>query len=159
MFVTKKVEPLASKKALDRAVQLLIEYADATGIEETVQYGQVPYEPKSISCTLTAIVNNRLGTDFNLDEVVDVFTRLDFEPEVEGTTITCHIPSSRTDMEGMADLSEEVIRMLGYDRLPSTLPVMPMTEGKLTYKTTIDSSGTSILMCSRFTRLFNIYFN
>ena len=24
--------------------------------------------------------------------------------------------------------------MLGYDRLPSTLPVMPMTEGKLTYK-------------------------
>lgn len=66
---------------MDRAVQLLIEYADATGIEETVQYGQVPYEPKSISCTLTAI-NNRLGTDFKLDEVIDVFTRLDFEPEV-----------------------------------------------------------------------------
>ncbi|MEE0667341.1 phenylalanine--tRNA ligase subunit beta [Holdemanella biformis] len=129
----KGIEPLASKKALDRAVQLLIEYADATGIEETVQYGQVPYEPKSISCTLTAI-NNRLGTDFNLDEVVDVFTRLDFEPEVADDLITCHIPSSRTDMEGMADLSEEVIRMLGYDRLPSTLPVMPMTEGKLTYK-------------------------
>ena len=129
----KGIEPLASKKALDRAVQLLIEYADATGIEETVQYGQVPYEPKSISCTLEAI-NNRLGTDFNLDEVVDVFARLDFEPEVTNDLITCHIPSSRTDMEGMADLSEEVIRMLGYDRLPSTLPVMPMTEGKLTYK-------------------------
>ena len=118
---------------MDRAVQLLIEYADATGIEETVQYGQVPYEPKSISCTLEAI-NNRLGTDFKLDEVIDVFTRLDFEPEVADDLITCHIPSSRTDMEGMADLSEEVIRMLGYDRLPSTLPVMPMTEGKLTYK-------------------------
>lgn len=129
----KGIEPLASKKALDRAVQLLIEYADATGIEETVQYGQVPYEPKSISCTLEAI-NNRLGTDFNLDEVVDVFARLDFEPEVTNDLITCRIPSSRTDMEGMADLSEEVIRMLGYDRLPSTLPVMPMTEGKLTYK-------------------------
>lgn len=111
----------------------MIEYADADGIEETVQYGQVPYEPKSITCTLEAI-NNRLGTEFNLDEVVDVFARLDFEPEVTDTTITCHIPSSRTDMEGMADLSEEVIRMLGYDRLPSTLPVMPMTEGKLTYK-------------------------
>ena len=129
----KGIEPLASKKALDRAVQLLIEYAGASGIEETVQYGKVPYEPKTITCTLKAM-NNRLGTDFGLDEVLDVFKRLDFTPVVEGENITCHIPSSRTDMEGMADLSEEVIRMLGYDRLPSTLPMMPMTEGKLTYK-------------------------
>ena len=143
----KGIEPLASKKALDRAVQLLIEYADATGIEETVQYGQVPYEPKSISCTLEAI-NNRLGTDFNLDEVVDVFTRLDFKPEVANDLITCHIPSSRTDMEGMADLSEEVIRMLGYDRLPSTLPVMPMTEGKLTYKQQLTRQARQFL-CSQ----------
>lgn len=129
----KGIEPLASKKAMDRAVQLLIEYADASGIEETVQYGQVPYEAKTITCTLDAI-NNRLGTAFNMDEVLDVFKRLDFSPVVENEQITCHIPSSRTDMEGMADLSEEVIRMLGYDRLPSTLPIMPMTEGKLTYK-------------------------
>lgn len=143
----KGIEPLASKKALDRAVQLLIEYADASGIEETVQYGKVPYEPKTISCTIEAI-NNRLGTDFNMDEVVDVFTRLDFTPVVEGDVITCHIPSSRTDMEGMADLSEEVIRMLGYDRLPSTLPVMPMTEGKLTYKQKMIREARSYL-CSQ----------
>lgn len=75
----KGIEPLASKKALDRAVQLLIEYASASGIEETVQYGQTPYQPKVIDCTLNEI-NNRLGTDFNLDEVLDVFTRLDFKP-------------------------------------------------------------------------------
>ena len=129
----KGIEPLASKKALDRAVQLLIEYADAQGIEETVQYGQVPWQPRVIDCTLDEI-NNRLGTDFNLEEVVDVFARLDFNPEMKEDRIYCSIPSSRTDMEGMADLSEEVIRMLGYDRLPSTLPMMPMTEGKLTYK-------------------------
>ena len=143
----KGIEPLASKKALDRAVQLLIEYADASDIEETVQYGKVPYEPKTITCTIEAI-NNRLGTDFNMDEVVDVFTRLDFTPVVNGDVITCHIPSSRTDMEGMADLSEEVIRMLGYDRLPSTLPVMPMTEGKLTYKQKMIRDARSFL-CSQ----------
>lgn len=127
----KGIEPLAAKKALDRAVQLLIEYADAKDIEKTVVYGNDGYEPRTIVCTLSDI-NDRLGTDFSLEEVTDVLARLDFEPEVEGETFTLHMPSTRTDMEGMADVSEEVIRLLGYDRLPSTLPEMPMTEGKLT---------------------------
>lgn len=140
----KGIEPLASKKALDRAVQLLVEYADASEIEETVQAGTVPYEPKTISCTLDEI-NNRLGTSFEKEEVLDVLTRLDFEPMEENGTITSHIPSSRTDMEGMADISEEVIRMLGYDRLPSTLPMMPMTEGKLTYEQSVIRDARSYL--------------
>ena len=37
-----------------RAVQLLIEYADAKEIEETVQYGQTPYQPKTLSCQYMA---------------------------------------------------------------------------------------------------------
>lgn len=129
----KGIEPLAAKKAMDRAVSLLIEYADAKDIEETVVYGNDNYQPKEIICTLDQI-NNRLGTDFSLDEVMDVLNRLDFAPEYKEGNLHVHIPSYRTDMEGMADVSEEVIRLIGYDRLPSTLPEMPMTEGKLTEK-------------------------
>lgn len=62
---------------------------------------------------------------------MDIFDRLHFEPKEEDGTITVTIPSYRPDMEGLADLSEEVIRIAGYDRLPSTLPLMEMTEGKL----------------------------
>ena len=126
----KGIEPLAAKKAIDRAVQLLIEYADAKGIEKTVEFGSAHFEARTITTTLSDL-NNRLGTEFSLEEVVDVFDRLNLEPVVEGETITVTVPSSRTDLENMADLSEEVIRMIGYDRLPSTLPVMEMTEGKL----------------------------
>lgn len=129
----KGIEPLASQKALDRAVQLLIEYADAKDIEETVVYGNNGYEPKTLTCTLDQI-NNRLGTDFDEEEVFDVFRRLHFEPKKVNDTFVCSIPSSRTDMEGIADLSEEIIRILGYDRLPSTLPMLEMTEGKLNPK-------------------------
>ena len=124
------IEPLAAKKALDRAVDLLIRYADAKDIEKTVVYGTDGYIPRTITCTL-AEINGRLGTDFVLDEVMDVFKRLSLEPELDGDLITVHVPSTRQDLEGMADLSEEVIRMIGYDRLPSTLPLMEMTEGKL----------------------------
>lgn len=115
---------------MDRAVQLLIEYADAKEIEETVQWGVIDETQRVLSCTSQEI-NNRLGTQFALEEIVSVFERLHFDPIVEGEVITVTIPSYRMDMEGMADLSEEVIRILGYDKLPSTLPFMPMTEGKL----------------------------
>lgn len=126
----KGIEPLAAKKAIDRAVDLLIQYADAKDFEQTVEFGSDNYQERTITCTLDDL-NNRLGTDFSLDEIVDVFTRLQLSPVVEGETITVTVPSTRQDLEGMADLSEEVIRMIGYDRLPSTLPVMEMTEGKL----------------------------
>lgn len=124
------IEPLAAQKALDRAVQLLIEYADAKDIEQTVQFGQANYIKRTITCTLKAI-NDRLGTDFTLEEVVDVLARLGLHPVTQEEEITVEVPSTRQDLEGMADLSEEVIRMIGYDRLPSTLPIMEMTEGKL----------------------------
>lgn len=126
----KGIEPLAAQKAVDRAVQLLIEYADAKEIEETVQYGQTPYQPKTLSCQYAAI-NDRLGTDFTKEEILEVFKRLQWHPEDHQDHFTVDVPSYRTDVEGMADLSEEVIRLIGYDRLPSTLPMMEMTEGKL----------------------------
>lgn len=126
----KGIEPLAAQKAVDRAVQLLIEYADAKEIEETVQYGQTPYQPKTLSCQYKAI-NDRLGTDFTKEEILEVFKRLQWNPIDHQDHFTVDIPSYRTDVEGMADLSEEVIRLIGYDRLPSTLPMMEMTEGKL----------------------------
>lgn len=126
----KGIEPLAPVKAVDRAVQLLIEYADAADIEKTVMFGAPDWEEKKITVELHRI-NSHLGTSFSFDEVIDVFERLGFRPQAENETITVTIPSTRPDIEGMADLSEEVIRMLGYDRLPSTLPLMEMTEGKL----------------------------
>ena len=129
----KGIEPLAAKKALDRAVQLLIEYADAKEIEETVEFGTNPYQDKIITCTLKDI-NNVLGTSFTRDQVFDVFDRLHFKPEYEEETFIVTIPSYRTDVEGKADLAEEVIRILGFDSLPTTLPLMEMTEGKLDEK-------------------------
>ena len=129
----KGIEPLAAKKALDRAVQLLIEYADAKEIEETVVFGNNPYQPKVITCTLEDI-NGLLGTSFTSEEVLDVFTRLHFNPTYENGIYTTYMPSYRTDMEGKADLAEEVIRIIGFDALPTTLPLMEMTEGKLNDK-------------------------
>ena len=126
----KGIEPLAPFKAMDRAVQLLIEYADATGLEETVQYGDANYEPVKFSVSLTKI-NKLLGTSFAEDEVMGVLSELHFEPTKVDDRIALTIPSYRTDISMEADIAEEVIRILGYDRLGSTLPYMPATLGQL----------------------------
>ncbi len=126
----KGIEPLAPYKAMDRAVSLLVELADASDIEKTAVYDTLNYKPRVVETTL-AYLNNRLATSFDLEVVIDVFKRLDFNPTVNGDSISVVIPSYRTDIEAQVDLSEEVIRLLGFENVPSTLPYMPSTIGKL----------------------------
>lgn len=126
----KGIEPMATFKAMDRAVQLLCEYADATGLEETVQFGSNNYTPVAFHVNLNRI-NRLLGTDFALEEVMQVLSDLHLTPTMEGEDIHVVIPSYRTDLTIEEDIAEELIRILGYDRLPRTLPQLPATLGKL----------------------------
>lgn len=130
---TKGLEPLAQQKAMDRAVQLLIELADAKELEETVEFGEVSYTPIQVSETLEHC-NQLLGTDFSMEEVVETLQALDFNPVVNGDEITCTIPSYRTDILIAQDIDEEVIRLLGYDRLATALPTMQATAGQLSHR-------------------------
>lgn len=127
----KGLEPQSQIKAMARAVQLLKEYAAADDLEETVQVGEINTELTHVTETLEHI-NRHLGTDFELEEVVDVLKRLNLQPEVDGTSISMTIPSYRTDLLIPEDIDEEVIRLLGYDRLTDALPTMTATCGKLT---------------------------
>ena len=128
---SKGLEPLAMQKAVDRSVQLLSKYAAAYGYEKTVSFNNKPYQPRTVKETLTHC-NGLLGTEFTMDQVKEVLTWLDFDPVIDGDEITCTIPSYRTDIERPADIDEEVIRLIGFDSLKSTLPYMEATVGRLT---------------------------
>ncbi len=128
----KGLEPQSVLKAMDRSVQLLSEYADASGFEQTVHAGTVDTREKVIVETLSHC-NDLLGTKFTMDQVTEVLKWLDFRPEVNGDAITCHIPSYRIDMEGKADVDEEVIRLIGFDSLEDTLPRTKPTVGSLNH--------------------------
>ena len=142
---SKAMDPLAPLKAMDRAVQLLIEYADAKEIEATVSYGEIQYEPMCASVTLKK-VNDLLGTNLSLETVMDVFRRLHLSPEMDGDNIVCHIPSYRNDLKIDVDLIEEVIRIVGFDILEETLPKLDATSGALTERQTIIEHIESILL-------------
>lgn len=126
---TKGIDPLAAEKAVKRATDLLVEIAEASGLEETIVAGDSGYQPVEIQESLSHL-NQVLGTHFSLEQVTSVLESLHFDPVVEGETITCHIPSYRRDMALDADVQEEVIRLLGFDDLKTTLPLMEATVGQ-----------------------------
>ena len=128
---SKGLEPLAQKKAMDRACQLLIDLADAKDFEETVECGSDNYSPVVVEETLEHL-NTLIGKEYKMDEVVEVLNALDFKPEVKDNTFISHIPSYRTDIKIREDIDEEICRLTNFDDLESSLPLMPQTVGKLT---------------------------
>ena len=117
--------------AMERAVKLLQEYADATIQTGTVVYDKTNKEEKHIDITAKDI-NNLLGTNISLDEIVNVFRKLAFETKVnENNVITVTVPTRRLDISIKEDLIEEVGRIYGVDNIEGKLPVVPMKIGSV----------------------------
>ncbi len=65
----------------------------------------------------TEWLNRFLGSNLSRDEIVQPLTLLDFS--VKGDSrIEVDVPSFRRDIEIKEDIAEEVIRMVGFDRIP-----------------------------------------
>ncbi|HEX9016305.1 MAG TPA: phenylalanine--tRNA ligase subunit beta, partial [Chloroflexota bacterium] len=52
----------------------------------------------------------------------EIFSRLGFDSHDAGAKLEVTVPTYRRDIEGKADLAEELIRIKGYDHIPTTLP-------------------------------------
>jgi phenylalanyl-tRNA synthetase beta chain len=67
--------------------------------------------------------NRLLGTAIFDEEMIELLSRLDIETRrSEEGSLACRPPSYRNDLHLPADLTEEIARLHGYDRIPSTLP-------------------------------------
>ena len=128
---SKGLEPLAQIKAMDRAVELLIKYADAKDLEKTVEAGSDNYSPVVVKESLSHL-NTLIGKHYSINEVEEVIKALDFGFKTDGENFSCAIPSYRTDILIREDVDEEICRLTDFDDLKSTLPLMPQTVGRLT---------------------------
>jgi phenylalanyl-tRNA synthetase beta chain len=81
-----------------------------------------------------AYVERLSGIAIPRDGVLGILTKLGFTVDGEGASLTVTPPSWRRDVDGPADLVEEVARIAGFSALPSTpLPILaPKPGGVLT---------------------------
>ncbi len=130
---SKGIEPLAPVKAMDRSIQLLKELADAEEIEETAVYGNFDYKEVELDVSVDYL-NNFLSTNFTKEQIVGVLDRLHLNPQETDGNIHLSIPSYRQDLKLREDIAEEVVRLLGYDSVPCTLPQIFDRKGDYAYK-------------------------
>lgn len=119
--------------ALDRAVQLVQELGAGKLVEGHIDELARPIERKSF-CVKTSRINDLLGLDLPVSQIVDILTRVGLDIEDLGQEIKVTVPTYRNDIEGMADLAEEVARIYGYDKIPMTLMETSVAKGTRTQK-------------------------
>ena len=73
-----------------------------------------------------------LGAELKTAEIRQVLEDLNFDYQEQAGLFTVGIPSYRLDIEIEEDLMEEVARLIGYDRIPTTLPQGDLTQGSRT---------------------------
>lgn len=128
----KGINPKQDRFVLDLTTELLVELADAKVVEETVRYSVINEEPTKIECSVSYI-NKRLGTDFDYDYITTILNRLFIETiDVDHDNFIAIAPAHRIDLQCNADLSEEIIRYVGFGAIKSQLPLMVTTVGGYT---------------------------
>ncbi|MDR3586269.1 MAG: phenylalanine--tRNA ligase subunit beta [Desulfosporosinus sp.] len=88
-----------------------------------------PQRQVSLSVEHTSTV---LGAELKTAEIRQVLEDLNFEYQEQAGLFTVGIPTYRSDIEIEEDLMEEVARLIGYDRIPTTLPQGDLTQGSRT---------------------------
>ena len=110
-------------RGADRAARLIAELAGGTVSRGRVEAQGAPFPAPEEIVLDPARVNRLLGTSLSTEEEVALLGRLDIRAALDAEgRLRCAIPSYRNDLQMPADVIEEVARIYGYDRVPTTLP-------------------------------------
>ncbi|MFF0435870.1 phenylalanine--tRNA ligase subunit beta [Streptomyces sp. NPDC004327] len=120
------VDPLAAAAAAQRTVDLLVLLAGGTaeaGVTEIV----APSAPRTIAMPANH-PDKVAGVDYGRETVVRRLQEVGCDVYGQDALVVT-VPSWRPDLNEPNDLAEEVIRLEGYENLPSTLPKPPAGRG------------------------------
>lgn len=112
----KGLDPNNTEPALLRACELVEQLGCGEVVDGWIDINHAENTPNRIAFDPDEI-NRFLGCDISREDMAKSLEALGFV--IDGAEVV--VPSFRADVEGFADLAEEVVRIFGYDKIPSTL--------------------------------------
>ncbi|MCQ1834677.1 phenylalanine--tRNA ligase subunit beta [Neorhizobium galegae] len=109
------VDPEYMVPGLDRTTQLVLELCGGVAAQAKV-VGYKGHQPKIVDFPY-AEVKRLTGLEVSTEESRHILTRLGFAVEGSGERVSVTVPSWRPDVDGKADLVEEVMRIHGVDQI------------------------------------------
>lgn len=129
----KGVNPYGIVATLGRVAELLVELGAGRPVGLVDETGQMPPRHE-VTVTMQATAN-LLGVQIGKSEIEEVIQRLGFVySELDDQGFKVRIPTYRSDLQMEEDLIEEIARLIGYERIPTTLPEGCQTQGRRTPK-------------------------
>jgi phenylalanyl-tRNA synthetase beta chain len=112
------VDPAFMVPGLELATRMVTDLCGGTPSENVV-VGKPFADDRVIDFPLTE-VKRLAGLEVPLAEMQSILSRLGFMMTGSGPVVKVAVPSWRSDVEGKADLVEEIVRIVGVDKVPET---------------------------------------
>ncbi|MBQ6173195.1 MAG: phenylalanine--tRNA ligase subunit beta [Clostridia bacterium] len=145
-------------EAMQRACQLIhdLDAGDVVPGIIDLYPNPVPDQVVTGSC---ARIARRTGVDIPPEEIVRILEQLHFGVRRDGDSLTVTVPDFRQDITvGEADLSEEALRVYGYDEIPGTLLRGETTPGGRSERMRLRDQVTDLLTGMGFLEIMNYSF-
>jgi phenylalanyl-tRNA synthetase beta chain len=117
MRFSKGVDAANTKTAMDRALNLVEQLGAGEIVAGEIDVLSEDLGERTIQADAGKI-NALLGTEIPIGEMADILNRLHIKTEHDGSVLTCRIPRFRGDIDGRADIAEEIARLYGYGNIP-----------------------------------------
>lgn len=149
----KGLSPENALRAVNRAVELVEILKAGEVVDGKVDVYPTKQKVNKIKLDADRI-NSLLGTNISKEEMIDILNKLEIKVEDDIATA----PYFRPDIEQLADLSEEVLRFYGYDKLESTLIKCDTTLGLRNKEQKLEQNIKEVLVNSGLSEIYTYGF-
>lgn len=120
------LDPNLQGFAAARAAKLILDLCPGARVTGVIDFNPSPAKPIEIAFTIRRVAR-LLGIEYGDDQILDALNRLEFQPVITGQgpdrELRVKVPTYRRDVSIPVDMIEEIARVIGYEDLPSTLPI------------------------------------